>query len=263
MLCKRVYTHFCTHMHTCMPSGTLTPMHGVYIHKHPPTNPPDPYMPFTCIRFAYIAIVPPETYKHTDSLPYIQVKSWSFLHFLLLTHLHFEISLTYAHIFFYRHIHSCTPTVTHLRTERTTFCPPSFSHLFLFHTHPHSNPSLSLLSLSPTQFVSWFPTGWAVAAFFAHTLTGQATHPASCQSPGPSVPPTPTWGWPSTGASTVPGGFSVTQEAERPGRACPLSPDRHSEPAPWGQGMPPNQATCSSSSTFLTSFSRNLSTERT
>ena len=88
-----------------------------------------------------------------------------------------NLSCRHTH-FFCKHIHSAHPlSHTHIQTEPLSVLP--FLHLFHFHTHPHSNPSLPpSLPLSPTQFVSWFLTGWAVV----HALTEQAI---SCLMPIP------------------------------------------------------------------------------
>lgn len=127
--------------------------------------------------------------------------------------------------FFYRHIHSAHPlSHAHIQTEPLSVLP--FLHLFHFHTHPRSNPSLPpSLSLSPTQFVSWFLTGWAVA----HALTELAISCLMPYPPTPSVPAPP----------TMPPGAALAQEQplgqrnslwprsqaegqEKLGRACPV-----------------------------------------
>lgn len=177
-----------------------------------------------------------------------------FLHFLLLAHLHFKISLTCTHSLLQAY------PLLHTHWHTPTYGPNHFLSSFLFPIScsfiPTHTVILAFLSLSPslshTQFLSCFPTGWAVATFLAHTLGGQAI---PCLMPIPGtlfVPPISPCGSPSTRAATRPGESSATHGArERDGSGQKglslLSPDLlHSEPAHWGQGMSQTQATCSS-----------------
>lgn len=120
-----VHTHILTHPHTrahmCLPSDTYISTHGAYL-VHPPPHTPltRACLPFPCGHMYQICTQSYScTWKRASThMPFLtyRLKACSFLHFLLLTYLHFK-SLLYAHILSYRHIHSCTPTVTHLHTD--------------------------------------------------------------------------------------------------------------------------------------------------
>lgn len=120
--CAHAYTH--TSAHTCTHVPALRHLH---IHAWGiPSNPP-PHTPLTraCLPFpcGHMYQICTQSYSCTwkrasTHMPFLtyRLKACSFLHFLLLTYVHFK-SLLYAHILSYRHIHSCTPTVTHLHTD--------------------------------------------------------------------------------------------------------------------------------------------------
>lgn len=59
-------------------------------------------------------------------------------------------SLLWVHPLLYSHCHTPTCRLNH-------FLPPSFSHLFLFNSHPRSNPSCSLSSSHPHTLFPGFP----------------------------------------------------------------------------------------------------------
>lgn len=188
-----VYFYMYTHAHVCTPSDTHTSMHEVYSSTQPPTDTlTHACLTLTCIRFVYIAAVLPETHKHTDSLLRSGLKVCSFLHFLLLTYT-FEISLACTHFLLQAY------PLLHAHCHTPTYRPNHFLSSFLFlisfffiSTHTVILAFLFSLSLSPTQFVSCFPTGWAIATFLAHALTGQAIPCLMPVARTHSVPPAPT-----------------------------------------------------------------------
>lgn len=120
-MCTCIYSHLHTRAHVGPPSDTYISTRGAYL-VHPPTHTAltRACLPFPCGHMYRICTHSySRTWKRASThMPFLtyRLKACSFLHFLLLTYLHFK-SLLYAHLLSYRHIHSCTPAVTHLHTD--------------------------------------------------------------------------------------------------------------------------------------------------
>lgn len=240
----------------CPQTPTYLCMRHTLVHTHTHISLTQACLPFTC---GYMCTQNTQictqnyspTWKYPSThIPFLtyRLKACSSLHFLLLTYLHFKISpecthsLLQAYPLLHTHCHTPTYRLNHFLSSFLFPIPVSF---IPTHTVILASPLSLSLSLSPTQFVSWFPTGWAIATFLAHVLIRQeVAYPVPIPRT-PSMFPTSTWDSPSAKAATGPEEFSADPEAHRrdgsgQGGFAPLSPDLLHVVPTGERGCPPN-----------------------
>lgn len=143
-----------------------------------------------------------------------------------LAHTYTVKSLLHMHTFSFTGTSTLARPLSHtyVQTEPLSVLLPFPISFSFIPTHTVILAFLSPLSLSLTHTVCFLVSHKLGGSHFLSTCTHRAGY-TPCLMPiprTPSVPPAPTRGSPGRRASTVSEGFSVTHEAEQPGRVCPL-----------------------------------------